>query len=119
MGQPAGLPLAKGQQASQERVELCHLWYPSKKAPHHTQGPHNRNHGAGRNWKGEVARGCGRAQYPGDCRGQGSLGTHEECTHTRASWRASIQMSATLRASTAISIDPQRGAQPQVGNLGA
>ena len=31
----------------------------------------------------------------GDCRGRGSLGTHEECAHTRAQCRASIQMPAT------------------------
>lgn len=117
-GAACSLPLAKGQQASQERVELCHLWYPSRKAPHHTQGPHNRNHGAGGNWKGKVGRGCGRARDPGDCRARGSLGTLEECIHTCAQWRASIQMPAPLRASVAVSIDPQRGAQLWVGNSG-
>ena len=116
MGQPAGLPLAKGQQASQERVELCHLWYPSRKAPHHTQGPHNRNHGAGGNWKGEVGRGCGRA---GTAEAGAPWGPMKSAhTHVPSAGPA-FRCLPRLRASAAVSIDPQRGARPRVGNSGA
>lgn len=86
---------------------------PSRKAPPTHPGAPQQKPWGRQELEREVARG-GRAQHPGDCRGQGPLRDPRR-VHTHACPHGGPAFRCLLRyASAVISIDPQRGAQLQV-----
>lgn len=103
LGQPACLPLAEGPQTAQNRAELCHLGYPSGKAPPHPRGPET----------GTV----GQPSVGGSWEGRREEVAEEPDTHVRGPWGPGLPQDpeSAHMCLWATSAGPVHGKEPSCG----